>query len=339
MMAKKPSQVAVTGANGKAPVPTQFYPTIEPRDCGMLDVGNRHQVYWEECGNPYGKPVVVLHGGLGSGCTPVMRQYFDPAAYRIILFDQRGCGRSIPLACDDLAALDHNTTPHLLADIEQLRAQLGVEKWMVFGVSWGATLGLAYAEAYPDRVSEIVLLAVTMTRPSEIEWLTEGAAKHRPKEWARFRAAVPVQASDIVEDYYWQLQHPLPFVCHLAAQHWNTWEWSLVAQGPDDTPSAHRVQPLFQLTSARIITHYFHHNAWLEDGQLLNNAGALAGIPGVLIHGGHDLSSLENTAEDLASAWPDATLVLIGGAGHKTGDPGMSEALIEATNKIAAQSS
>jgi proline iminopeptidase len=334
-MADRSSKGALSLVKGPGPVaPTPYYPAIEPYGHGMLDVGDGHRVYWEECGNPDGKPVVVLHGGPGSGCTPVMRQYFDPAAYRIILFDQRGCGRNTPRACDDLAALDHNTTHHLLADMERLRALLIVEKWMVLGVSWGATLGLAYAESHPDRVSEIVLLAVTMTRPAEISWLTKGAAKHRPEAWTRFRTAVPKKGDDIVEDYYWQLQHPLPFVCHLAAQHWNTWEWSLVAKGPDDQPAIERVQPLFQLTLARIITHYFHHKAWLEDNQLLHSASALAGIPGILIQGADDLSSFEGTAQDLAAAWPDATLILVGGAGHKTSDLGMAEALIDATDQF-----
>ncbi len=283
-----------------------LYPEIDPYDQGMLDVGDGNRIYWEACGDPAGKPVVVLHGGPGSGCSTTARRYFDPAAYRIILFDQRNCGRSRPSASDFLTDLSHNTTDHLIADIERLRQHFGIERWMLFGGSWGTTLGLAYAEAHPDRVTEIVFFGITTTRPAEIDWLYHGVAPLFPQEWSRFRAGVPEaeRDGDLVEAYYRLLQDPDPALRAKAAKDWNDWESASVFSDPDAKPSPRWSDPDFLMTRARIITHYFRHHAWLEDGILLRNASALAGIPGVMVQGRLDLEAPLVTAWELAQAWP-----------------------------------
>lgn len=316
---------------------TNFYPAIKPYDHGMLNVGDGNFMYWEVCGNPEGKPAVVLHGGPGSGCSTGVRRYFDPSAYRIVLFDQRGCGRSTPHASDPNTDLSVNTTDHLLADIERLRRHLGIERWLLFGGSWGSTLGLAYAKQNPHRVTEIVLSGITTTRRSEIEWLYRDVAPLFPEQWARFRAGVPAaeRDSDLVEAYYRLLQHPDPAIQVKAAQNWCAWEAALLSVDPEAKPDPRRLQPAFQLAFARIVTHYFHHNAWLEDGILLREASSLAGIPGIMVHGRLDLGAPLVTAWELAQAWPDSELVIVSGAGHTTTDPGMSEALIAATDRFA----
>lgn len=316
---------------------TQLYPEIEPYGHGRLDVGDGNLIYWEACGNPDGKPAVILHGGPGSGCSTSMRRYFDPTAYRIVLFDQRGCGRSKPHAGDPNTDLSTNTTEHLLADIELLRQHLDVERWMLFGGSWGSTLALAYAERYPQRVTDIVLVGVTMTRKSEIDWLYHGVAPLFPEQWARFRAGVPAAERDgnLVEAYYRLLHAPDPDVRAKAARDWHAWEAALLSVDPDAQPSPRWLDPEFQMARARIVTHFFRHNAWLEDGILLREASSLAGIPGILIHGRLDLGSPLVTAWELAQAWPDSELVIVKGAGHSPGDPGMGEAVIAATDRFA----
>lgn len=314
-----------------------LYPEIEPYDQGMLNVGDDHALYWETCGNPNGKPVVVLHGGPGSGCSTGMRRYFNPDAYRIILFDQRGCGRSTPHASNLSVDLATNTTQHLLADMEQLRQHLGVGRWMLYGTSWGSTLALAYAERHPQRVTAIVLVGVTTTRRSEIDWLYHGVAPLFPEQWSRFRAGVPAaeRDGDLVAAYYRLLQHPDPAVCAQAAKDWCEWEAALVSVEADAKPEPRRLQPTFQMAFARIVTHYFHHNAWLEDGILLREAGKLAGIPGIMIQGRLDLAGPLVTAWELNQVWPDGELVIVNNAGHSAADHGMSEAVIAATDHFA----
>jgi proline iminopeptidase len=316
---------------------TSLYPEIEADAHGMLNVGDDNQLYWETCGNPNGKPVLVVHGGPGSGCTPGMRRFFDPARYRIILFDQRNCGRSLPHASQPDIDLSANTTHHLIADMEALREHLGVERWMLYGGSWGSTLILAYAEQYPQRVTEIIIPGVTTTRPSEIDWLYRGVAPMFPAEWERFRAGVPEgeRDGDLVEAYARLLFHPDTEVRAKAAADFHAWEYAQSTIDPDSTPSARWLDPAFQLARARIVTHYFRHNAWLEDGILLRNADRLAGIPGILIHGRLDLGAPLVTAWELSQAWPDSELVIIKGAGHSTGDPGMTDAIIAATDRFA----
>jgi proline iminopeptidase len=317
---------------------TGLYPRIEPYDHGMLDVGDGQSLYWETCGNPAGKPAVVLHGGPGSGCVPGRRRYFDPAAYRIVLFDQRGAGRSLPHASDRAVSLAANTTRHLIADMEALREFLGIDRWLVWGISWGSTLALAYAEQDPQRVSEIVLHSVTMTRPADIDWLYHGAGRFFPEEWARFRAAAGTAVKgdgDLVAAYYRLLGDPDQAVAEQAALDWCAWEDAVVSLEDGWQPNPRYADPRFRMAFARIVTHYFHHHAWIEDNALLRHAGRLSGIPGVLAHGRLDLGGPPVTAWDLAQAWPDAELHLVAG-GH-TGGPGMDGILIAATDRFASR--
>ncbi|MBW0010453.1 MAG: prolyl aminopeptidase [Pseudonocardiales bacterium] len=311
------------------------YPEIEPYEQGMLDVGDGHRVYWEVCGNPGGKPAVVLHGGPGSGCTPGSRRSFDPTRYRIVLFDQRNAGRSTPHGSNPAVDLSTNTTEHLIADIELLREHLGIDRWLVWGGSWGATLALAYAQRHPQRVSEIVLASVTMTRPADIDWLYHGVGRFFPEQWSRFRDGVPRadRDGDLVAAYYRLLNDPDLAVREKAARDWCDWEDAVVSLEPGYRRNPRYDDPHFRIAFARIVTHYFHHRAWLPDGILLREAHRLAGIPGVLVHGRLDLSGPSLTAWQLAQAWPDAHLHLVG-TGH-TGGGDMTTRVIQATDRFA----
>ena len=311
------------------------YPEVDPHEQGVLEVGDGQRLWWEVCGNPDGKPAVVLHGGPGSGCTPGLRRYFDPAAYRIVLFDQRGAGRSEPHAGDPAVDLSTNTTPHLIADIERLRRHLEVGRWLVWGGSWGATLALAYAQRHPERVTEIVLASVTMSRPADIHWLYHGVGRFFPQEWARFRDGVPASErdGDLVAAYHRLLSGRDPAIREKAARDWCDWEDAVVSLEADG-PNPRYDDPRFRMAFARIVTHYFHHRAWLEDGALLRAAHRLAGIPGALVHGRMDLGSPAVTAWELARAWPDAGLALVR-TGH-TGGEEMTERLVAATDRFAA---
>jgi proline iminopeptidase len=314
------------------------YPEIEPCETGMLDVGDGHRIYWETSGNPKGKPAVALHGGPGSGSRPGRRRDFDPSAYRIVQFDQRGCGRSTPHASDPATDLSTNTTHHLIADIERLREHLAVERWLVWGASWGVTLGLAYAERHPDRVSEMVLASVTMTRPSDVHWLAHEAGRFFPVQWARFRAGVPEpeRDGDLVAAYDRLLNgHPDATVREQAARNWTDWEDALVSLDEGhQVPHPRWEEPGYRMAFARLVTHYFHHAAFLEDDELLRNAGRLAGIPAVLIHGRLDIQGPPDVAWLLAQAWPGAELHFVG-TGHSGGDE-MRSLIIEATDRFAA---
>lgn len=299
---------------------TGLHPPIEPYEHGMLDVGDGNRVYWECCGNPAGKAALVVHGGPGSGCSVNMRRAFDPQRYRVVLFDQRGCGRSTPHASDPGTDMAVNTTAHLLADMERLREHLGVERWLLHGGSWGSTLILAYAQRYPERVSQVVLACVTTSRRVEIDWLYRGVARFFPQEWARFRAAVPAaeRDSDLVAAYARLMEDPDPRVRAGAAAAWCAWEDAVVALEPGGRPDVYSARPPDAvLALVRICTHFFAHGAWLVEGALLRSAGRLAGIPGVLVHGRLDLSAPIGTAWELARAWPDAELVAIADAGHQ----------------------
>lgn len=292
-----------------------LYPLVEPYEHGMLDVGDGNLVYWEACGNPAGKPAVVLHGGPGSGCTPGHRRYFDPDRYRVILFDQRGCGRSRPHASDPATDMRVNTTQHLVDDMERLREHLGVDRWLVSGSSWGSTLLLAYAEQHPDRVSEAVISAVTTTRQSEIDWLYHGLSLFFPREWERFRALVP--DGDLLAGYARLLSDPDPAVRGRAADEFHAWEDATISLEPNGVPHAYSDRPPAEILSrARICTHYFAHGAFLPDGVLLREAGRLAGIPATLIHGRFDLGSPLRTAWELHRAWPGSELVVVDDSGH-----------------------
>ena len=296
------------------------YPEIEPYDEGMLDVGDGQRIYWEVSGNPHGNAALVLHGGPGGGSSPGRRRLFDPDAYRIVQFDQRGCGRSTPSVSDPAVSLEHNTTPHLVADIERLREHLGIERWLVWGGSWGVTLGLAYAEQYPQRVTEMVLASVTMTRPIDVHWLYNEAGRFFPEQWARFRAGVPATEQDDLVAAYDRLlnAHPDHAVRAKAAQDWCDWEDAVVSLEEGWTPSVRYADADFRMAFARLCAHYFSHAAWLADGELLQNAGRLAGIPGVLIHGQFDIGGPPDVPWLLAQAWPTAQLHLVR-AGHMGG--------------------
>ncbi|MDX6678327.1 MAG: proline iminopeptidase [Solirubrobacteraceae bacterium] len=315
---------------------TEPYPPIEPYEHGRLDVGDGNLVYWEACGNPAGKPALVVHGGPGSGCSPNSRRAFDPQRYRVVLFDQRGCGRSTPHASDPATDMRVNTTQHLIADMERLREHLGIESWLLFGGSWGSTLILAYAERHPERVSQIVIPAVTAGRRSEIEWLYRGVGRFFPEAWERFRAGARLRDgdNDIVGAYARLVEDPDPDVRAAATNDWLTWEDAVVSLEGSGTPYADR-PPDGQVAFVRICAHYFSHGAWLEEGALLRDTVRLAGIPGVLIHGRLDLGSPLLTAWQLARAWPDAELVVIEGAGH-TGDAATRDAVLAALDRFAA---
>ncbi len=318
--------------------PDGLYAATEPYDRGMLAVGDGNEIYWELVGNPHGRPAVVLHGGPGSGAIPWWRRLFDPDAYRVVLFDQRGCGRSTPHASDALVSLAANTTGHLLADIERLRVSLGVDRWLVLGGSWGSTLALAYAEAHPDRVSEIVLFSVATTGRREVEWITRDVGRLFPEQWERFRDGVPAADRDgsLVEAYSRLLNDPDPAARERAARDWCSWEDVHVSLRPGQAPNPRYEDPAFRMCFARIVTHYWTHAGFLEDGALLRGAGRLAGTPGVLIHGRLDVSSPLDIAWQLTRAWPDSRLVVIDDAGHDAG-PGMTRALIAATDGFRAR--
>jgi proline iminopeptidase len=240
-----------------------LYPPLEPYESGMLDVGDGHRLYWEACGNPLGKPALVLHGGPGSGCTVNARRSFDPKAYRIILFDQRGSGRSTPHAGDPKVDLSTNTTSHLLADIERLRGHLGVERWLILGGSWGSTLALAYAQQHVERVTELVLFSIATTTPCEIEWITCGVGAFFPEAWSRFRDGVPEEERNgsLVEAYHRLLMHPDPAIHGKAARDWCDWEMAIVAVHPGHKPHPRYEDPAFRLGFARLVTHYWRHAA------------------------------------------------------------------------------
>lgn len=307
------------------------YPPIEPYDQGMLDVGDGNLVYWEACGNPDGKPALVVHGGPGSGCGPGSRRYFDPERYMVVLFDQRGCGRSTPHASDPGTDMSVNTTEHLLADMKRLREHLGIEQWLLYGGSWGSTLILAYAERHPERVSEIVILGVTTSRRSEIDWLYRGVGRFFPEEWERFRAGASEtkRDGDLVTAYARLMEDSDPEVRERAAADWMAWEDAVISLEPYGRPKAYSSRPPdASLAFVRICAHYFSHAAWLEEGALLRDADRLAGIPGVLIHGRLDLGSPVGTAWELARGWPDARLVVIPDSGH-TGSETMKDATLD----------
>jgi proline iminopeptidase len=312
------------------------YPPIEPYATGLLDVGDGNRIYWETSGNPDGKPALVVHGGPGSGGRRGSRVFFDPERYRIVLFDQRGCGESLPHASDPATDMSVNTTHHLIADMEKLREHLGIERWLLYGGSWGSTLILAYAERFPERVSEIVLLGVTMTRPDDIDWLYHGVGRFFPAAWARFRDGVPADErdGDLVAAYARLLESPDPDVRLQATRDWLTWEDAVISLEENGSPGAYSDREEDDaIAFVRICSQYFSHDAWLEDGELLRNAGRLAGIPGVLIHGRHDLGSPVATAWELARAWPGAELVVVADSGH-TGSETMRCLALETTDRF-----
>jgi proline iminopeptidase len=310
---------------------------VEPYDSGMLDVGDGHRVYWECCGNPAGKPAVYLHGGPGAGATPSERRFFDPDAYRVVLFDQRGSGRSRPLASEPDADLSTNTTTHLIADIERLRQRHGIDSWTVVGVSWGTTLALAYAQTHPQRVTALVLAAVSTDSRREIEWVTRDVGRIFPREWDRFAGAVPdtLRHLPLADAYATLLFAPDAAVREHAAREWCAWEDAHVSLAPGHTPNERFEDREFRLGFARLVTHYWRHAAFLPDDQLLRNAATLNGIPGILIHGRYDVSSPLEIAWRLSRDWSTSQLQTIGDEGH--GGDKFIAAVTDALSQFAAR--
>ncbi|WP_018686319.1 prolyl aminopeptidase [Actinokineospora enzanensis] len=311
-----------------------LYPAIEPHAHGLLDVGDGHQLHWETSGNPDGKPVVVLHGGPGTGSNAMQRRHFDPDAYRIVLFDQRGSGRSTPHVSDPGVDLSANTTWHLVSDLERLREHLDIDRWQLFGGSWGATLAVAYAQQYPERVSEMILRGVFLLRASELDWLYRGGAGAIfPDAWADFVSLVPA-GEDPLAAYQRLVSSPDPQVRVRAAAAWSNWEGATASVIPNPALVAQYANPVFAVPFARIALHYFSNAGWLTEDQLLRDAHRLHGIPGRIVQGRYDIVCPPVTAWALARLWPDARLTLLPQAGHSTGDPGMIEALRAATDEF-----
>jgi proline iminopeptidase len=311
----------------------------EQLEAGMLEVGDGQRLSWRTVGNPDGRPAVALHGGPGSGTSSLYASLFDPTRYRIVLFDQRGCGLSTPHAGDHDTELTHNSTAHLVADIERLRVHLGIERWVVLGLSWGSTLGLAYAQRHPERVTALVLgMVVTGTR-REVEWITRDMGRFVPEVWERFRDGVPEpdRDGDLADAYARLLASDDPQTRERAAIDWCTWEDTHVAVLDDGPPPPHFDDPRERLAFARLVTHYWRHACFLDDGQLLRGMSRLVGIPGVLVHGRLDLSSPLDVPWQVHRRWPDSDLVIVD-EGRHSGGHGMREALREATDRFATTS-
>ncbi|MDH4441966.1 MAG: prolyl aminopeptidase [Rhizobium sp.] len=311
-----------------------FYPEIEPFETGFLDVGDGHTIYWERVGTKGAKPAVFLHGGPGGASSPTQRRLFDPALYDVILFDQRGCGKSTPHA-----SLDANTTWHLVADIERLREMMGVEKWLVFGGSWGSTLALAYAETHPERVSELVLRGIYTLTKAELDWYYQfGVSEMFPDKFERFQAPIPEnERHEMMAAYRRRLtgtDRAEQLRCAIA---WSNWEGETITLLPNPDYSAHFGEDDFALAFARIENHFFVHAGWMEEGQLLRDADKLADIPGVIIHGRYDMPCPAKYAWALHKAWPKADFHLIEGAGHAFLEPGILDQLIRATDRFAGK--
>ncbi|MDP9603244.1 UNVERIFIED_ORG: proline iminopeptidase [Variovorax paradoxus] len=312
----------------------QPYPPIEPYESGMLDVGDGHQIYYERCGTPGAKPAVFLHGGPGGGISPEHRRLFDPERYDLTLFDQRGCGRSQPHA-----GLEANTTWHLVADIERLRERAGVDKWLVFGGSWGSTLALSYAQKHPGRVSELVLRGIYTVTRSELQWYYQfGVSEMFPDKWEKFQAPIPeAERGDMIAAYRKRLTGDDPVMRIEAARAWSVWEAETITLLPSPAIAEAHAEDHFALAFARLENHYFVHNAWLEEGQLLRDAHRLHGIPGVIVHGRYDMPCPARYAWALHKAWPEAEFHLIEGAGHAYSEPGILDRLLRATEGFASR--
>lgn len=309
-----------------------LYPPIEPFQHGMLQVSPVHNIYYEQCGNPEGQPVVFLHGGPGGGIVPEYRRFFDPAAYRIVLFDQRGSGQSTPHA-----SLEENTTWHLVSDIERLREHLGIETWMVFGGSWGSTLALAYAQTHPSRTRALFLRGIFLCRPKEISWFyQEGASAIYPDVWEEYVRVIPEEErGDMLQAYHRRLTSEDEQVRLEAARAWSIWEGSTSKLFPDEDMISHFGEAEFALAFARIECHYFMNNAFFEtDNQLIENVDQIRQIPTVIVQGRYDVVCPMMSAWALHRAWPEAEFHVIPDAGHSVTEPGIASALIEATDRF-----
>ncbi len=321
-------------SSGQNNTASLLYPQIDPFDQRMIGVGDGHKIYVEQSGARDGVPVVVLHGGPGGGCSPAMRRYFDPSHYRVILFDQRGCGRSRPHA-----SVEANTTRHLLRDIEQIRTLLGIDRWVVFGGSWGATLGVAYAQAYPDRVVHLVLRGVFLGSQAELAWFYGGGAgRFFPDLWARFTDPIPEDERDcLISAYHKRLFCGDPATETRYARSWSGWENALAAietrgSGPGEGPGD------YARAFARLENHYFINGCFFDhDGQLLADAPRMASVPGTIVQGRYDMICPPATAWALHKAWPRSTLHMVPMAGHALSEPGISAELVRVTNGLRAE--
>ena len=309
-----------------------LFPPIEPFETGRLERDPPHALYWEQSGRPDGQPVVFLHGGPGAGASPEHRRFFDPAHYRIVVFDQRGAGRSNPLG-----ELSANTTPHLIADIEALRERLGVERWLVFGGSWGSTLAIAYAEAHPERVTGLVLRGIFLCRKKEIDWFLYGMRWIFPEIWRRFAEGVPeAERGDLLGAYHRRLVDPDPEVHMPAARSWSTYEGACSTLRPSPETVAAFGEDTMALGLARIEAHYFKNGIFLKDGALLDNVERMRRIPGTIVQGRYDVVCPIATADEFARAWPEADYVIVPDAGHSAMEPGIRRALVAATERFKA---
>ncbi|MFC4114874.1 prolyl aminopeptidase [Nonomuraea zeae] len=314
-----------------------LYPPIEPYESGLLDVGDGHQIYWEVCGNPDGKPAVMLHGGPGGGCTAKQRRQWNPEHYRIVLFDQRNCGRSLPHAGDPATDLSANTTWNLVADMERLREHLGIERWQVFGGSWGSALALAYAQTHPERTTELVLRGIFTLRPGELRWFYQEGTSHLfPDVWESFVAPIPEQErGDLIAAFRRRLEGPDDDARLAAAKAWSQWEAATITLLPDPELVEEFGEDKMAVCFARIENHYFHHGGWFEPEQLIRDVGRIRHIPAVIVQGRYDACTPMTTAWDLHRAWPEAAFHVVDDAGHAATEPGIVDRLIEATDGFA----
>ena len=312
----------------------QLYPPIEPNHTGFLEVGAGHRLYYEESGNPSGKPVVFLHGGPGAGTTPEMRRFFNPSVYRIVLFDQRGCGQSTPHA-----NLEANTTWDLIGDIEILRAALQIERWQVFGGSWGSTLSLAYAQTHPERVTELVVRGIFMGSRREMDWLYRfGTSELFPEAWADFVAPIPEEErGDLLAAYHKRLNSSDAGERLDAAKAWSTFEGSTIQLVPSDDVREMFAADHMAVSLAQIEVHYFMNRCFMEDGQLLANAARIRNIPGIIVHGRYDALCPPRNAYELAAAWPEAELRITPDAGHSAFEAGNIHELVMATDRFGGR--
>jgi proline iminopeptidase len=312
------------------PPRTELFPPIEPYETGYLQVDALHSVYWEQSGNPRGVPVVFLHGGPGAGSSPSHRRFFDPTHYRIVILDQRGAGRSIPLG-----EIRENTTDLLVADLERLRTRLGIARWTVFGGSWGSTLALAYAQSHPDRVLALILRGIFLMRRAEIRWFLYEMRTLFPDAWERFAAHVtPAERGDLLEAYWDRLTDPDPTVHLAAAKAWSIYEGTCSTLMPSPELVAASGEDVHALGLARIEAHYFRNNLFTPEDRLLRNVGRLHGIPAVVVQGRYDVVCPVATAWDLHRAWPAADFRIVPDAGHSAMEPGIRAALVAATERF-----
>ncbi|MCC7486355.1 MAG: prolyl aminopeptidase [Burkholderiales bacterium] len=317
-------------ADTSCPPRSELYPLVEPYETGTLELDRLHRMFWEQSGNPRGEPVLFLHGGPGAGAAPAHRRFFDPAHYRVVIHDQRGAGRSTPLG-----ELRDNTTAHLVADIERLREHLGIERWLVFGGSWGSTLALAYGEAHPERCTGFILRGVFLCRPAEIEWFMHGLRAIFPEAWAKFVEIIPeAERAELLAAYHRRLTHPDPGVHMPAARAWSTYEGACSTLLPSPDTVAYFAGDTVALGLARIEAHYFMNGIFLPERALIGNIGRLRKLPCTIVQGRYDAVCPIVTADEIHRAWPEADYIVVPGAGHSAWEPGICAELVKAVERF-----